>query len=285
VYFVDYANGNDSNGGLSPGKAKKNLGILLSALATGDVVYVRPHTTAPAHHGDTQYLDNQNGVIPATAVGVSIIGTGQGRYMAKRDISLRGASGDTTSVISTSAAHTNIENLGFHARDEAVDAGIIRGNSLTSVGLNVSNCAFLGTGAFKPGIKVESSNYSTIENCIFAQCKEGISLGSSDMAQYFDVIRGCIFLGLAATRNEDIQMGDVYELVIDSCVFTGDIPSGGAQNQYIYSNGAASTGSVINSYFGTANRAFDECTTGLGSFAWAHNYCMDDAAHMNASTA
>lgn len=260
TYFVDYDNGSDSNNGLSPAKAFKNIRYALTVAGEWDVIYVRPRDP-DSTGGDPAHISPDtaaNWIVPYTSHGLRIVGSGKGGHQAAAyQTSLTGYAALTTPTLWIKAPYVSLENLTI--RRNASTAGALKisstgASSDYSFAATVYGCVLWQVASAANGaIVIDSAWYTTIEKSVLKACYNGISIAATTSVPKGVVIQDADFLGLTTDVSADISsVGAVTSILITRCNFNHALPAAGAPNKYV-NIGAASTGLISNSYFGVAD--------------------------------
>lgn len=286
VYFVDYDNGTDGAGGLSPGYACKYLDTAISLATINDVIYIRPRRpelgtqgAGPYWGGDpgdiTPKVAATNWTIPYTKYGLSLIGTGTGvGTSAASRTCLQGGTTAGSPVFTVNAPYTTFENFGIKPGSSTtglVTQSFLNDTVTQAYGNTYYNIWFRNVDAGAGySLQIESGSYDNIINCNFSGHAIGIKFLSSNDLSTDTVIRNCDFSVLVASAKCDIQGTQVKRILIDHCRFNHVLPTGGSPNLYIQF-GSASTGLVSDCYLGsvTATIASNMTLNGVG---FAHIY-------------
>lgn len=235
IRFVDGSNGNDSNTGLTPLRAKATIQNAIDSLpdAYGGIVYVYPKALVALSSDPTSYVETVT--ISKDKPGTSIIGVGTGRTMGGLP-QIRIGSG-STAMITIKAPGCSIRNLGINGAG-STGGGInaiedAAGTVATCFGLSVVNCHFKnckGSAAASTGgaVNIDSAWNTLIENCLFQNNRCGIRYAASKTDSEDITIRGCTFTANANTTvDADIYIaGNVQSVSIDNCIFAVvDVPA------------------------------------------------------------
>jgi hypothetical protein len=216
---------------------------------------------AAASHGDTiliRALDSDSAGIAAgtaddppgyvgditVAVGqenLSLVGVGGGCSQISQPCIRKGAT-TTSPLLTIKAVGVSVQNLTFNGAGAtgggiALDAvaSVSDAAGFVADGCHFKNCkgATTSAGARRGGVTILGGGcwYSTIQNCDFYSCRNGIISVSTSLSIPKDLkILGCRFYGAKADVDCDIDLmagGDgVNGLVIDGCVFgVVDVPA------------------------------------------------------------
>lgn len=267
VWFVDYDHGTVGATGDKPDHAQKNLQTIIDKAGEWDTIYIRPRA-ADTTGGDPQAIlpaSTANWDIPYTLEGLSIIGTGGiGSKASANATRLQGsATVVATPVVYAKAPYMTFENITFR-RGGSTGCGLKLGTGATPYALSstVNKCVFWKIGSTATGGSLNiNSWHNNILNSYFEECYTGIYLDASQSNPVGTVIRGCVFGESATAVSSDIYCSNsALSTVIDGCIFTHTIPTGGSPNLYIYFAGA-STGIFCNSFMGAADPTIATNTT------------------------
>ncbi len=274
VFFVDGTNGSNGNSGLLPTQAFSTLQAAVTAAATDDTIFIRPQAVGGRY--------TENVLVPVTThAGLSIIGTGNGKgnsvYQA---CSIRGVLAVDSPILTLNSSYANIENLHFWSRAAQTTNGfaaLCRWNTPVGLALNIGsafvNCTFsadvddapAAAGATQPALRFDSTEGQLIENCLFMDCRIGISIGSTQSASYSMNIRNNQFLGTASNIAADIYMTDVNRVNTHNNTFGHGVPThaAGTLVKYVYCAG-------------TVGGQMTECTQGALDVAAATNNTLSN---------
>lgn len=302
VWYVDYKNGTRTASGGKQGKnnigrAQKDLHNSLAECASGDTIYIRPHTDPHVHGRDPREItpysgDALNWTIPYEKHHISIIGTGKiSKGGLANETLLRGHRGATTPTLRIAGAYATVENLCFRYnlpitpqnnacieidnKTETTDAGYAA---------TINNCTFREYSYASNGhgaIVVESSRWNAVLNCTFYDAWCGIWLGSSKNTVIGFVADGNTFIADAADVGNDIRIPDAQHMDIRNNSFQHAQPSAGAPNLYVYCAGTA-TGTFENNYLATTEATIGTAA-GLSNIVDVANKCGADATWMTNS--
>jgi hypothetical protein len=266
VWFVDGANGNDDNLGTTPDTAFKTFRKATDSCGVYDVIYVAPaglgSSGEPAYYQDTV----SDPIITADKGGVAIIGVGHSAMVGQpMQVCLKAyetTSGTTNEpCLSLFAPFCTVENLGFN-RGNGTNGIFISGDSEGTYdgwGCSIYNCYFRnvrGTGATGDTggaiYVVGGAQNTTIEKCMFYNCRVGIAAKSGTSVTEGLVIRDCDFRASAASSiSADIYMyfqGQNYT-IIDNIRIGHDVPSyASGHGACIVAVGGAEIGNVSRVY-------------------------------------
>jgi len=294
TWFVDYKNGTRGvcavNGaGNKMSAPTKDLADALSIAASGDTIFVRPHTDPHVHGRDpreiTPYSTTAlNWTIPYAKHHISIIGTGKlSKGGLAAETLLRGHRGAVTPTLRIAGAYATVENLCFkyNLPVTAQNNACIEIDNLTETtdagyAATINNCTFREYSYASNGhgaIVIESSRWNAVLNCTFYDAWTGIWLGSSKNTVIGFVAEGNTFIADASDVGNDIRIPDAQHMDINGNSFQHAQPSAGAPNLYIYCAGTA-TGVVRNNEF-----ALDEAN--IDTLCGISN--MSDIANRSAS--
>ena len=267
AWFVDYDHGTTGAKGDKPDAAQTNLQTVIDGASEWDTIYIRPRA-ANTTTGDPQAIlpaSTSNWDVPYTLEGLSIIGTcpGNSRHSANATRLQGSATVNATPVFYAKAPYMSFENITFR-RGGSTLCGLRLGEGSTPFAFSstVNNCLFwkIGSTATQGALQTNSW-HNSILNSHFEECYIGIYLYANDSNPVGTVIRGCSFGSTASAVAADIYSDNsVLSTLIDQCVFSHAIPSGGAPNMYIYFT-AASTGLFSHSYLGAADPTIGTNTT------------------------
>lgn len=274
-YFVDYAGGSDSNGGLSPDKSVSSVQAAIDKSGPQDTIYIRPRDVTIGAYSSHGYITNVTSNIATGAArqGLSILGTHKGRGIGGNSAcAIAPVAGLTTATILVESPNVNIENL-LVKMVTGQTAGAIGAVDSTSRswGLTINNCSFKNfttpVDASKiAAIMLDNNHWTTIENCWFRECYWGINFGSSGGVIEGLYVDNCVFVGAAAKWEADIYYGDVKNIHINNCRFAHALPAfpTGTGLKYIIGSGANGTGLISNCAFaiGASNIASTMTLTG-----------------------
>ena len=264
---VRYVDGRKTNTGVGTTFSDPHNTIQLAATAAGldDTIFIRPLALGSYY--------TESVVVPNTTVGLSIIGTGNGKggsvYQA---CTWRNSSNSVDdSALDLRPGHATVENIHFFSRAAQSSAFGVRAYWNTGSGLNIGssivNCGFSGdladhpaaAGVVQSAIRFDSSEGQLVENCFFVDCRVGIAAGSTMNAWKELVVKDCIFNGLAANIAADLFLADGLNLAVVNSHFGHTVPShaAGTMTKYIFVVGGATVeGSVTGSFFASANAGF-----------------------------
>jgi len=255
VWFVDDESGSDGYSGNEPTQAKKTIQAAITAAGKADTIFLKPREIDTSIHSNHGYYTGTN-IIPTGKTGLAIIGTGRGigigsavQCMIEPDA----ASTDTTITVQSPAV--TIENVGVKAVASGSGAIYASASVAQAYGLTVSNCFFkdyLGASSSVGSIHLVTTHWTTIQHCYFKECGVAIHHNSAVAAVRNIVIKDCDFVGAAGDWGQDIRLGDVTEMVIDSCRFAHAQPTAGTRKMYIDMLGTGGTGMISNCRFGVA---------------------------------
>ena len=255
VYFVDDENGSDDNDGKSPTIAKATIQSAITASSIGDTIFLKPREIDTSIHSSHGYFTGTN-IIPTGKTGLAIIGTGRGIGIGSAvDCMIEPDASSTDTTITVQSPSVTIENVGIKAVASGSGAIYASASVAQAYGLTVSNCFFkdfLGASSSVGSIHLVTTHWTTIQHCYFKECGVAIHHNSAVAAVRNIVIKDCDFVGAAGDWGQDIRLGDVIEMVIDSCRFAHAQPTAGTRKMYIDMLGTGGTGMISNCRFGVA---------------------------------
>lgn len=281
VYFVDGVNGSDGNRGTKPTKAFKTIQKAADLCTLNDTIYIR---SLPLGSYYTESV-----VVPNTATGINIIGTGNGKGgSVYQSCTWRNSSNTVDdSALDLRPGHSNVENIHFFSRAAQSSGFGIKAYWNTGSGLNIGssivNCGFssdladhpAAAGVVQSAIRFDSGEGQLVENCFFVDCRVGIASGSTMSAWKELVVKDCIFNGLAANIAADLFLADGTNLSVVNNVFGHTVPShaAGTMQKYIFCVGGSTvTGSAAGNFFGSANAGYGTDNTNNAGIIRSGNY-------------
>jgi len=288
IWYVDDIAGSDSNRGTTPTTGFATVQKAVDNAGPQDTIYIRPRNVTVGAYSDHGYITNLvSNIATGEAVqGLNIIGTGTGRGIcANVQTAIAPVAGVTTATILVESPCVNIENV-LVKMVSGQTAGCIGAVDSTarSYGLTVNNCSFknfiTADNATKiAAIMLDNNHWTTIENCFFRECYWGINFGSSGGVIEGLYVRNCEFVGAAATWESDIYMGDVKNILIDSCRFAHALPAfpTGTGLHYITMAGSAGTGIISNCNISANSTDQTDNITLAGTVLNSHVFGADTA--------
>ena len=288
ILFVDDIDGSDDNNGTEPTSAKKTVQGAIDLAGPQDTIFVRPRNVTVGAYSGHGYITNlvSNIATGEDVQGLSIIGTHSGKGIgANSQCALAGVSAVTTATVLVESPCVNIENF-LIKMISGQTGGCIGAVDTTarSWGLTVNNCSFknfiTANNATKiAAIMLDNNHWTTIENSFFRECYWGINFGSSAGVIEGLYVRNCEFVGAAATWESDIYMGDVKNIIIDSCRFAHALPAfpTGTGLHYITMAGSAGTGIISNCNISAQGTDQTDNITLAGTVLNSHVFGADTA--------
>lgn len=192
TWYVDTANGNDSNNGWDPKSAFATLDEARGSSAAGDIVVIAPGTyTQTAADEPLTPKANQTWMAakPNGRGQPSVIITGTGE----------------ATVVSLEVNGVVFEGIEFQADDAAVTQLVLVADTVAVSGLTFKDCWFNANAkATVVGIQAIDATFGVtglyVTGCRFTQCDTGISIGANGFGQ--SVIEDNVFeCQLAADRG------------------------------------------------------------------------------------
>ena len=199
-WYVDAANGRDTNDGLTLQTAKKTLAAALALALDGEFVYVAPgeYSEGSAKHSDVCWFnDGREG---ATVV------TNRTRAVVADGVSLVSLEGAGRTIIKGfrkdgSESYPFYDQLGFGFSPESV-RGVVLGRHSLLKGFTVKDCSLAVTGGgsfcdnhYGAGVLCRDSS-SRVEDCVFELCDAGCGGGV-----YGGTVNRCRFVDCYAVFN------------------------------------------------------------------------------------
>lgn len=295
IWFVDQMNGATAHGGQKPDDAFALPSEAVSAATAEGIIYIRPAWTIAS--ADAHYDDNIT--IPVTKPLIQLIGAGAGTVPGYRGSAQIQPASATSHIISVDAAGVVIENL--HLNNTGGGTGYCcvearRETGSQAVALQVRNCRIINTtsGVGDTGTSIQgaiglgTTQYCVIENNIFLDCYNSITMWATGGSPQNYTIRGNIIAGKPSNRSTDIMIG----MTADTCIghsiignyFCDGLPDAGGYNMFIYdfySGTSSATGIISGNHFPTlTGNAFDgsQCTLSAGWFFTGNYYDGVDSA-------
>jgi hypothetical protein len=261
VYFVDFDEGTtQATGKNNMGAPAKHLQKAIDTAGTDATIYVRPRAFASGTYGEdpqqiTPYSgDAENFHIDKAKKNMSIIGCGKGLGTASaHKCWLGGYSGLVTPVIEVRAPGCVIENLRSQPSGTATsgifysanDGSTFDGGNTTFINNDFHDANLTGA------IKLEATWQMSIVGNRFMNCDIGILATASYSEPTFVQVWNNLFVALTTEVSADFySTGGVKRfLAYNNYHAAGQPALAGGPTKY-YAFGAASTGAIMNCYFG-----------------------------------
>jgi len=265
--------------------AKNTVQAAVDAAVASATIFIRPKLISVA--ASSKY--NENVTVPITTHhDLSFIGAMHGHGTASdQGVSLRGASGVNSPALLLLSAHAHVENIHFRSRSDQTTVGLVAAPYNTNGGDNIGSsfvhCSFsqdLGSAAAasiaQHTLRLDSTQGVLVEDCLFQDCRIGISILSSAAAAQGITVRKNSFRGLAANIAVDILAADVTGLEITDNHFLHALPSrgvvgGATYDKYFFTNGASCTGGISGNSFAT-DTATEATNLTIGAMIMGVNY-------------
>ena len=263
VVYVDGTNGADTNDGFSFDSAKATIQAGVTLAGADGIVLVVPKLITDMTGDPSSYSESV--IIPATHMGLSIIGMPRGRTQGGLP-QMKVGTTTTNAILTIRAAGCLIQNIGVNGAG-ATGGGILLdddNSTKTAFGTSIidchlKNCKGVDVDDAKEGGAImwsaEGNAWQVlIKRCRFYKNTGGIVLlGTSNTRPQDVTIEDCDFTGMAASTDCDIWgtgpgsgFGSIH---INNCQF-GQQPSYGANvNLYIDLTGSLN-GMLSNCTFG-----------------------------------
>jgi len=265
VFFVDGVNGSAGNPGKKPEEAVALISTAVGKASKDAVIYVRPQTTT----GSAVMYYRDNITIPVTKPNMSIIGCGatHGNPNTYTGVQLKVAAAATDShMFDVDGGGLYLENMRLFGEDmTGATASIVNvdiaGSTQRGRGLTVNACIFeeclgeasLGTTPILGSVTGGTCTYLLVENCVFYNCLSGVALIGTSGTLGRVAIRNNVFAGAPGYRGVDVYLspgsGEYGSWVeISRNIFSDGLPTGGANNKFIFIIGTG-TGIIAGNYF------------------------------------
>ena len=258
IYYVDGDNGSDVASGKSPSRAKKTIQAAVTQAGAYSTVYVFPKTITDYTGDPTSYAETI--IIPATHVGLSLIGVNTGRTQGGLPQVKKGSG--STALLTVRAAGCLVANMGFNGSG-STGGGLLLDDDYAAkcaFGTTIYNCHFkncvgsTATNAATGGAIMWSAQGNAwqvlIKGCRFYKnVGDIVLLGTANTVPQDVVIEDCVFSGPAANTDCNIYTGGsgINGLIIRDCLFTAMPALGGTNDRYV--NLTGSVGLMANCYF------------------------------------
>jgi hypothetical protein len=274
-----------SGDGLTYDSAKSTIQAAVTAAAAYATIFIKPKLISVA--ASSKY--NENIIVPITThPGLSFIGAIRGFGTASdQGVSIRGASGVDSPALLLLSAHAHVENVHFRSRSAQTTGGLVQAPYNTNGGDNIGSsfihCSFsqdlgsaAGAGVAQHTLRLDSTQGALVEDCLFQDCRIGISILSSAAAAQGITLRNNAFRGIASNIAVDILAADVTGLQITDNHFLHALPSygvvgGATYNKYFLRNGASCTGGISGNSFAT-DTATEATNLTIGEMIMGVNY-------------
>lgn len=281
TFFVDYDHGSAGAFGDSMDAPTKHLRVAIANAGEGDTIYVRPRDFASGTYGEDPQV-----IVPDTAANwttlgkpnLSIIGTGKGAgHAAAHKCWMRGYSAVATGVINLFSPGCVVENLRL-SLDTSNTCMIYSINSATTSynGGNetIINNDFHDGTSTAPACLFNATWQMEIAHNRFLNCDIGMKWDATYSQPTIIQVHDNKFLITAAEGKCDVYTtGGVKRFFAYRNFHAGAQYTGGSPNKY-FAFGAASTGAIVDSYFGV-NDTTDTNSFTLNGVVQAGNFCAD----------
>jgi len=274
-----------SGNGTSYDDAFATIQAAVDASSGYDTIFIKPKLISVA--ASSKY--NENITVPITTKpGLSFIGAIRGFGTASdQGVSIRGVLAVNSPALLLLSAHANVENIHFRSRAAQTTVGLVAAPYNTNGGDNIGSsfihCSFsqdlgadAGSGVAQHTLRLDSTQGVLVEDCLFQDCRIGISILSSAAAAQGITIRNNAFRGIAANIAVDILAADVTGLQITDNHFLHALPSygvvgGATYNKYFLRNGSSCTGGISGNSFAT-DTATEATNLTIGEMIMGVNY-------------
>jgi len=274
-----------SGTGASYDNAFKTIQEAVTAAAAYGTIFIKPKLISVAE--SSKY--NENITVPITThPGLSFIGAIQGFGTASdQGVSIRGVNAVNSPALLLLSAHAHVENIHFRSRAAQTTGGLVQAPYNTNGGDNIGSsfvhCSFsqdlgadAGSGVAQHTLRLDSTQGVLVEDCLFQDCRIGISVLATAAAAQGITIRNNAFRGLAANIAVDILAADVTGLQITDNHFLHALPNygvvgGATYNKYFLRNGTSCTGGISGNSFAT-DTATEATNLTIGEMIMGVNY-------------
>lgn len=246
-WFVDGADGVDTNSGTNPSDAYKTIQKAVTAAGRGDVIYIRPQKYTLGT-GFNRYTEDV--IVPASTWDLSIIGV---TNTLNPEFGVRWK--HVATPLTVLAAGCHLENIGFFCEGATYAINLSNDLNVTYSGTNgfsMYNCAVKGAR-----VLINGGDGARIYNTYFQAVYDGsvtggiTALGTTNPLRRLS-IKDCVFFGgngtAAATQFITLTGATVTETLIKGCDF-GAVPQDG---KYLV-NTSVTGGLITQCNFGKAN--------------------------------
>ena len=280
TFFVDYDHGTAGARGDSMDAPTKHIRVAIANASEGDTIYVRPRDFASGTYGEDPQQITPDTAANWTTVGkpnLSIIGTGKGLMPAgKHKCWVGGYAGLTTAVFNLYSPGCVIENFRMQPVS-ANTSGLIYSENSAVANYNggnetIINCDFQDANT-SGAINFASTWQISITGNRFVNCDNGIVSSSSYSAPQMVQMWNNYFVGITTEVNTDVYTGNIYRFLSYNNYHTCGQPALGGNNKYYHFN-AASTGAIMNCYFGVKDTADTNLFT-LNGVLQSGNWCSE----------
>lgn len=256
TFFVDYDNGTTGVRGDEMGRPQKHLRIAINNAGADSTIYVRPRAYATGTYGeDPQEItpDTAASWVITSKKNLSLIGTGKGLGHASAHKCWIGNYGSlTTAVLTIYSPGCVIEN--FRADPGSSTTGIFYSINSGTATYDGGNTTFINNdfhdAGTAGGIRLCSTWQMSIVGNRFVNNDVGILCQSLySVPQIFQIWDNTFAAATSEVQNDIYFTGGVKRFVCRHNYHTSGTPALGGTNVYI-KMGAASTGAIMDSFFG-----------------------------------
>ena len=256
TFFVDFDNGTAGAHGDTMDAPTKNLGTAIANASAGDTIYVKPRDFSTE---DPQSIapstgEAANWTIPTAKHEISIIGTGTGAgHAAAHKTFLVGYGSLTTPIITVNSPGCVIENL--RSQPGSSTSGIIysKNDGTTDGGnLTVINNDFHDGTANYGAVRLDSCWQCSVVGNRFVNCDFGIYIDAIYCTPQIFQMWNNTFTAEAGEVSADFYaVGAIKRFLSYNNYHTSAKPTTGQAKYYVFS--AASTGAIMNNFFGVGS--------------------------------
>jgi hypothetical protein len=260
IRYVDGTNGNDSNSGKSWGKAFSTIQAAVTSAGANGVVYVAPKEITDTTGDPASYAETI--IIPATHVGLSLVGISRGRTQGGLPQVKKGSG--STALLTIRAPGCLIANMGFNGYG-STGGGILLDDDYStkaSFGTSIIGCHFKNCVVTTKHAESGGAIYTTAAgnawqvlisgNNFYKNEADVVLVGTSNTRPQNWVIENNVFSGPAASVDCNLYLAGgsgINGVVINNNIFPCD-PAIGSGTNTVTADLTGCVGIFSNNYHG-----------------------------------